>query len=194
MCGLSGGLRRRGAGTDCGRARVCVYVCVCVCVCVCGVVDVKPRSHAGHHAGGLLPFGCSGKLTTRAYGDCVCANMRVCVCAHISCWRAHTGLMQQWNQVPKNMEPGMRMQGDGAHPKMQSLIQRILATPPAWSIPPDVALTPECVDLLRRLLCADPVQRASIAQVSQWAGEGRDHPATHLWYYKCACSIAVVTL
>lgn len=49
--------------------------------------------------------------------------------------------------------------------RVQAMMGRILAM--QWSMPADVPITPECRDLLVRLLEADPARRATMEQISQ---------------------------
>lgn len=49
--------------------------------------------------------------------------------------------------------------------RVQAMMGRILSM--QWSMPADVPITPECRDLLTRLLEADPMRRATMQQISQ---------------------------
>jgi serine/threonine protein kinase len=54
---------------------------------------------------------------------------------------------------------------------VRNVINKILGM--QWDIPPNIPVSPECRDLLQRLLVADPAQRLSMTQIQQ-----------HPWFLK----------
>ena len=59
--------------------------------------------------------------------------------------------------------PTHTLQGIPSHQRVQLMMSRILQS--QWAIPAGVHISPECRDLLTRLLVADPHQRLNVQQV-----------------------------
>ena len=49
-----------------------------------------------------------------------------------------------------------------------------------WTVPPGVAVSEDCSDLLRRLLVADPAQRLTMAQINAHRWFQTNLPGVHL--------------
>lgn len=54
--------------------------------------------------------------------------------------------------------------GVPSHQRVQLMMSRILAM--QWNMPPEVQISPECKDLLSKLLVANPQQRLTMQQVN----------------------------
>ncbi len=105
--------------------------------------------------------------------------VRVCVCVCVCHWLA------SWHQTSPSLRVraarAMGLRGVNAdcvcvcvshllqtnvapQERIQAMINRILTM--QWCMPADVAITPECRDLLTRLLNPDPARRATMQQIS----------------------------